>query len=587
MMTKNENPIRSFDELSLAPHVSEALIRVGYEIPTPIQALTIPPLLAGRDIVGQAQTGTGKTAAFALPLLSHIDVELRAPQVLVLAPTRELAIQVSDSFRVYGACTKRLNVSTIYGGQDYNIQFRDLKRGAHIVVGTPGRVMDHLRRGTLKLDHLTSLVLDEADEMLRMGFIDDVEWILEQMPSNHQTALFSATMPPAIRRIAKKYLNDPEEVSIKVRTEAAETINQRYVIVGGRYKFDALFRILEVEDHDGVIVFVKTKTGTMEVAEKLASAGFRCAPHNGDIAQKLRERTVDRLKRGELDILVATDVAARGLDVERISHVINFDAPHDAEAYVHRVGRTGRAGRSGETILFVSPKERYAVRSIERATKQKIHQMELPSNRTINKKRVADFLGRVTTTIESGDMGLFESILTQYQEETDTPPMKMAVALATMLQGNTPLLLKDAPNRPSLEEPSFQNGKPRRRKEKRRNHSPEAGMELYRIEAGANHNVQVRNIVGAIANEADIDSKYIGHVEIYDEHSTVTLPEGMPPKTLKTLQKAWIGPRQLRLSKIDDSSESSAAPPIKLRPKPKRKLSAKKRAKRALKRAAK
>jgi ATP-dependent RNA helicase DeaD len=435
-------PSLDFRSLSLAEAVLDALKDVGYESPSQIQAQTIPHVLAGRDIVAQAQTGTGKTAAFALPLLSRIDLKNSNPQVLVLAPTRELAIQVSEAFQRYASHMKGFHVLPIYGGQDYTIQLKQLKRGVHVIVGTPGRVMDHMRRGTLKLDSLRCLVLDEADEMLRMGFIDDVEWILDQSPAGRQIALFSATMPDAIRRIAKKHLKSPEEITIKVRTTTAESIHQRYWLVSGLHKLDALTRILEAETFDGMIVFVRTKTLTAELAEKLAARGYSVAALSGDIQQKQRERTIERLKSGHLDIIVATDVAARGLDVDRISHVINYDIPNDTESYVHRIGRTGRFGRKGEAILFIAPRERHMLSAIERATRQKIELMELPSTEMLNNKRMGQFTQRITDTLATEQLEFFHQLIEKYQQEHNIPAIEIAAALAKLVQGDTPLLLK-------------------------------------------------------------------------------------------------------------------------------------------------
>jgi ATP-dependent RNA helicase DeaD len=432
----------TFKDLSLIQPVLKSLEEVGYEVPTPIQAATIPLVLAGRDVLGQAQTGTGKTAAFALPLLSRIDLSRREVQVLVLAPTRELAIQVAEAFQRYAAHMKGFHVLPIYGGQAYDGQLRSLKRGVHVVVGTPGRVMDHMRRKTLRLNNLQCLVLDEADEMLRMGFIDDVEWILQQTPPERQTALFSATMPEQIRRIAGKYLRDPEHIAIETRTTAAETVRQRYRMVSGMgHKLDELTRILEAETFDGVLVFVRTRIATTELAEKLEARGYASAGLSGDMAQKRREQTVDQLKKGKLDILVATDVAARGLDIDRISHVINFDIPYDVEAYIHRIGRTGRAGRSGEAILFVAPRERRLLYAIERATQKKIEQMELPSTEMINDQRIAKFKQNITDVLGTEDLGAFRMILEQYQQEHNVPAIDIAAALAKIMQGDEPLLL--------------------------------------------------------------------------------------------------------------------------------------------------
>lgn len=566
----------TFAELDLIEPLQQAIKDAGYETPSPIQALTIPLLLEKRDLVGQAQTGTGKTAAFALPILSQIDLNKHSPQVLVLAPTRELANQVAEAFKKYGKRLKTLKVLAVYGGQDYGIQLRPLRKGVHVVVGTPGRVMDHLRRGTLKLGNLTTMVLDEADEMLRMGFIESVEWILEQTPSTRQTMLFSATMPTQIRRIAQKYLNNPKEISIKIRTEVAATIQQHYCVLGGYAKHDALQRILQVEPYDGVIVFTKTKTATVDVAEKLSKAGYKCAPLNGDIAQNLRERTVARLKNGDIDIIVATDVAARGLDVKRISHVVNFDTPFDPETYVHRVGRTGRAGKNGKAILFVTPRERGMIRVIERTTKQKIGLMELPSNKVINQKRIAAFKQRISDTLDSEEMGFFTELLEKYREDNIVSPMQMAAALAILAQGDSPLLVKGEVNRKSPKKvhekfdkkfdktkpqaKKFQKPEPRQSSESSYSSKedkgqkpfkkPEKGMERYRIEVGSKDDVKPGNIVGAIANEAELDSEFIGRIDIFDDHSTVDLPEGMPEEIFATLRSAWVCRKQLRISKL-------------------------------------
>ena len=431
-----------FQDLALAGPVLKSLTEVGYEIPTPIQEQTIPLVLAGRDVVGQAQTGTGKTAAFALPLLSRIDFRHREVQTLVLTPTRELAIQVAEAFQRYAAHIPGFHVLPIYGGQAYDGQLRSLKRGVHVVVGTPGRVMDHMRRKTLRLDSLSCLVLDEADEMLRMGFIEDVEWILEQTPDTHQTALFSATMPAPIRRIAEQHLRNPAQIAIKERTSAADKIRQRHWMVSGKdHKLDALTRILEAEPFDGILIFVRTRTATVELAEKLEARGYACAALSGDMAQKRREETVAQLKKGRLDILVATDVAARGLDIDRISHVINFDIPSDVEAYIHRIGRTGRAGRAGEAILFVAPRERRLLYAIERSTQQKIPLLQLPSTAAINDQRIARFKQMITNALATEDLGLFRTIIEQYQQEHNVTALDVASALAKMVQGDEPLLL--------------------------------------------------------------------------------------------------------------------------------------------------
>jgi ATP-dependent RNA helicase DeaD len=566
------NLLPGFEKLSLPKPLLKALDEVGYETPTPIQEQTIPHVLAGKDLLGQAETGTGKTAAFALPLLARIDLKRRDVQVLVLAPTRELAIQVAEAFQRYAAHLKGFHVLPVYGGQAYEGQLRQLKRGVHVVVGTPGRVMDHMRRGTLKLNGLDCLVLDEADEMLRMGFIEDVQWILEQTPEHHQTVLFSATMPMLIRRIADQYLNDPEHIIIKERPTAAATINQRYWMVVGRHKLDALTRILEAEPFDGVLVFVRTRTATVELAEKLQARGYACAPLNGDIPQKKREQTVAQLKKGTFDILVATDVAARGLDIERISHVINYDIPHDTEAYIHRIGRTGRAGRSGEAILFVAPRERRLLHSIEKITQQKIQLLELPSTEVINDQRIARFKQSITDTLATEQLGAFHLILEQYRQEHNVPELDIAAALAKMVQGEEPLLLTGEQEK-QRRQPLPENTRPERnspakghkaktekpRREKTAIDRPpkplDEGMELFRLEVGQVHGVQPGNIVGALANEALEDSSYIGRIEIYDDYSTVELPEGMPEDLLQVLKRVYVAGQPLQISRLADAEK--------------------------------
>lgn len=565
-MSNPDAPQLRFEDLNLSEPVLKAVKDIGYEIPTPIQAETIPYVMEGRDVLGQAQTGTGKTAAFALPLLSRIDLKIKNPQVLVLTPTRELAIQVAEAFHRYAANLKNFHILPIYGGQDYSIQLRQLKRGVHIVVGTPGRVMDHMRRQTLSLDDLQCLVLDEADEMLRMGFIDDVEWVLEQTPSERQIALFSATMPRTIQRIVKQHLHNPKEITIKVKTRTADTINQRYWMVSGLHKLDALTRILEGEPFDGMIVFVRTKTATEELAEKLEARGYSSAPLNGDIPQKRRERTIDGLKSGKFDILVATDVAARGLDVDRISHVINYDIPYDAEAYIHRIGRTGRAGRTGEAVLFVSPRERRMLHSIEQATKQRIEIMKLPSTEIINDKRIARFKDQITETLALNQLGLFYQLVEDYRQEHNIPAIEIAAALAKIAQGDKPLLLEHKP----IPKAEFEKERPRKNKPgKQRSSSsgPERGMERFRIEVGESDNVKPGNIVGAIANEAGIDSKYIGRIHIYDNYSTVDLPDDLPVDILRKLKKVRVAKKQMQMSKFNE------APPFKSAKKKKKRAS--------------
>ena len=545
----------TFAELGLAAPVLKTLDAIGYETPSPIQAASIPHLLEGKDLLGVAQTGTGKTAAFALPLLSRLDLHSRNTQLLILAPTRELAIQVAEACQTYARNLPDFHVLPIYGGQAYDSQLRQLRRGAQVVVGTPGRVMDHMRRGSLKLDNLQALVLDEADEMLRMGFIDDVEWVLQHTPDTRQIALFSATMPEQIKRVAKTHLNQPAEVRIKSKTATATTITQKYWRVSGLHKLDALTRILEMQSFDAMLVFVRTKSATVELAEKLAARGYACEALNGDISQSLRERTIDKLKKGQIDILVATDVVARGLDVERISHVLNYDIPYDTESYIHRIGRTGRAGRTGEAILFVSPREQRMLKSIERATRQQIEMMQLPSADDINEKRVERFLDRITETVDTQDIEFYSNLLTEYQQKHDADPMVIAAALAHLLQGKTPLLLKEQAireprernDRKSKRLPKGASGKPRPLKE-----HPDVEMERYQLDVGHDHGVLPKNIVGAIANEADIDSNFIGQIDIFDSCTTVDLPAGMPKHTIQQLRKAMVCGQRLNITSLSE-----------------------------------
>lgn len=567
MPAKPDSPV-SFSDLNLPKPILSALETVGYETPTPIQCETIPPLLEGSDLLGHAPTGTGKTAAFALPLMSRLDMKLNQVQVLVLAPTRELAIQVAEAFQRYAAHLKGFHVLPIYGGQDYSAQIRQLKRGVQVVVGTPGRVMDHMRRGTLVLDQLSALVLDEADEMLRMGFIDDVEWVLEQTPPDRQMALFSATMPKEIQQIARRHLKDPQEISIKSRTATADTIRQRYWLVSGVHKLDALTRILEVETFDGLLIFVRTKTSTVELAERLSARGYSAAALNGDMAQKMREQMVDRLKKGTLDILVATDVAARGLDVDRISHVVNYDIPYDTEAYIHRIGRTGRAGRQGDAILFVAPRERRMLGAIEKATRGKIEQLELPSTEMVNNQRIADFKQRISDTIAAGELDFLQGLLEQYQQEHDVPAIEIAAALAKLSIGDQPLLLEADKRQPrSRAEKPPRSEKPASRTRTKRSGPPPKDMERFRIEVGHSHGVKPGNIVGAIANEAGLDAQYIGHIDIQDDHSLVDLPMGMPKDVFNDLKKAWVCGQKLGIKRIGPTqkprSRKRKGPPTK------------------------
>ncbi len=559
----------TFASLDLHESVLKVLQALGYESPTPIQAATIPHLLAGTDLVGQAQTGTGKTGAFALPILSRIDLALRAPQALVLVPTRELAIQVAEAFKRYATHMKSFHVMPVYGGQSYTPQLQGLRRGVHVVVGTPGRIMDHLKRDTLKLGDLKHLVLDEADEMLRMGFIDDVEWILEQTPAGRQVALFSATLPPQVRKIARKHLRNPAEVTIKTRTGTAATIRQRYWIVDGMHKLDALTRILEAEPFDGMLVFTRTKVSTEELAERLEARGFAAEALNGDMAQIQRERTVARLKAGQIDIVVATDVAARGLDVERVSHVINFDVPHDPESYIHRIGRTGRAGRSGEAILFIAPRERNMLRVIERLTRQTVERMSLPTLDDVNEQRIARFNERIGLALAADEGAPFRSLIERYENEHNVPALEIAAVLAGIAQGKKPLLLEPkrssradkaadpAPDRAARRDsprPERKGGQDRSDRPDRSGHSGRPGrdgeeMETYRVEVGSVHGVEPGNIVGAIANAADIEGRRIGRIVIREDCSFVDLPAGMPPAILRKLQKVSAAGQKLHISR--------------------------------------
>jgi len=568
----------TFRDLALPEPLLKALAEVGYEAPSPIQAQTIPHLLDGRDVLGMAQTGTGKTAAFALPILARIELKQAAPQALVLAPTRELAIQVAEAFQKYAAHLPGFHVLPIYGGQSYGPQLGALRRGAHVIVGTPGRVIDHMERGTLALGALRFLVLDEADEMLRMGFIDDVEKILKQVPPTRQVALFSATMPAPIRRIAQTYLKRPAEITVREKTTTVANTRQRYWLCTGATKLEALTRILEAEPFDGMLVFVRTKQDTIELSTRLEARGFACAPLNGDIDQRTRERTVARLKGGSLDIIVATDVAARGLDVERVSHVVNFDVPTDSESYVHRIGRTGRAGRKGEAILFVMPRERHMLRIIERATRQTIAPMELPSADTIQAQRLGKLKAKIAATLAdkalAQTLASIRTVLADVEREQGVTMQDLAAALAHLVQGDGPSAAAPARGEErSSAAPSTQRSEGASRpagaargKPERRHHEADAdehrgapreripkrakGLETYRIEVGHQHGVKPGNIVGAIANEAELDSQHIGRVQIFDDHSLVDLPEGMPKEIFKHLQKVWVSGQQLKISRL-------------------------------------
>jgi len=553
----------TFKDLNLPEPILQALEKVGYEKPSPIQAESIPLLLEGHDLLGQAQTGTGKTAAFALPMLANIDPEQRKPQLLVLAPTRELAIQVAEAFQVYASFSQKIKVLPVYGGQSYDNQIRQLKRGVQVVVGTPCRIIDHIKRKTLDLSELKFLVLDEADEMLRMGFIDDVELILSHAPEERQTALFSATMPGPIKKITQRYLKDPKHVKIASKVSTASTIRQRYCQIAPHHKLEALTRIMEVEVFDGMIIFVRTKTATVELADKLSARGYDVEPLNGDIPQAARERTVEKLKQGKIDILVATDVVARGLDVERVSHVINYDIPYDSESYVHRIGRTGRAGRQGDAILFISHREKRLLFSIEKTTKQPIEAMPIPSISEINETRLSRFKQSVAEATQDDSIESLMPIVEMIKEENEASPETIMAALLKIAQGDEPLILKES-DRPDINsKPPRDNrdrnsrdgrdGRERKPRVPRGNRKPEEGMQRFRIEVGHVHGAKPGNIVGAIANEANINSKHIGAIEIYDNFSTVDLPDGMPKETRDTLSGTRVAGQRLNIREWSDT----------------------------------
>jgi ATP-dependent RNA helicase DeaD len=543
---------RSFADLGLSEPILKALREVGYETPSAIQAATIPTLLAGRDVIGRAQTGTGKTAAFALPILSRLDLAGTAPQALVLAPTRELALQVCEAFESYAAHLKGLRVLPVYGGQGYGVQLSALRRGVHIIVGTPGRIMDHLDKGTLDLSQLKYLVLDEADEMLRMGFAEDVATILADTPEDKQVALFSATMPPQIRRISAQYLRDPEEITVEATTTTSANTAQRYLVVSYPQKVDALTRILEVENFDGMIVFVRTKNETETLAEKLRARGYTAAAISGDVPQAQRERTVNQLKAGKLDILVATDVAARGLDVDRISHVVNYDLPIDTESYVHRIGRTGRAGRSGDAISFVTPRERRMLTAIERATRQPLKQMQLPTVEDVNATRLTRFDDQITAALDQQDrIARFRDIIGHYVEHHDVPEADVAAALAVVAQGDTPLLLPPDDERPRRLDHDGTGGEDRDRRDdggrsERRGRAAGA-RGTYRIEVGGRQRVEPRQIVGALANEGGLSREDFGAIDIRRDFSLVELPADLPDEVLDRLRGTRIGGKLIQL----------------------------------------
>jgi ATP-dependent RNA helicase DeaD len=531
----------TFADLQIHPSVLQAVADVGYESPSAIQAATIPAMMAGSDVVGLAQTGTGKTAAFAIPILSRIDTASKTTQALVLAPTRELALQVAEAFSRYGAHLPQVNVLPIYGGSSYGVQLAGLRRGAHVVVGTPGRVIDHLERGTLDVSRLDYLVLDEADEMLQMGFAEDVERILADTPEYKQVALFSATMPPAIRKITTKYLHNPVEVTVKAKTATAENISQHYIQMAGPRKMDALTRVLEVEPFEAMIVFVRTKQATEEVAERLRARGFAAQAINGDIPQAQRERTIAALKDGSLDILIATDVAARGLDVERISHVLNYDIPQDTESYVHRIGRTGRAGRSGAALLFVTPRERHLLKAIEKATRSKLNEAELPTVEDVNAQRVAKFRDSISDALNAPGIELFRRLIEDYERENDVPMADIAAALALQAREGEEFLMTEPPpeKRRERAERAERPARPPRK--------PADGLATYRISVGKRHKVGPGHIVGAIANEGGLHRGDFGHITIRPDHSLVELPAKLPKQTLKALENTRISGVRINL----------------------------------------
>ena len=566
----------SFADLELNPRVLEAVSAMGYEAPTPIQAEAIPPLLEGRDLLGQAQTGTGKTAAFALPLLSRLDTRARLPQVLVLTPTRELALQVAEAFKSYANRLSDFHVLPLYGGQSMSLQLRQLQRHPQVIVGTPGRVMDHLRRQSLNLDGLRSLVLDEADEMLNMGFIEDIEWIFEQTPDERQVALFSATMPDAIKHIARRQLRKPIEIKVKSKTETVTAIEQSHCVVSRHHKMDALTRLLEVEAFDGMIIFVRTKTSTVEVADKLEAHGFAAEALNGDMNQAMRERTVNRLKSGQLDIIVATDVAARGLDVDRISHVVNFDLPSDPAPYVHRIGRTGRAGRAGKALSFVQPRERGLLRAIERNTRQSIPPIDLPSAADLSERRIEQFVERIRETLDQQDLDYYYGLVSRLEQQQEVSALDIAAALTYLAQKSRPFIVQDEivneakGKRQQRHSPGEDADRPAR-KRKHREKEDDYPLERYRLEVGSQHEVTPREIVGAIANEAGLDGKLIGHIEINSDHSTVELPVGMPREIFQHLRKVFVKGQRINLTRVESAHPIRAAQKPDRAPKRKKK----------------
>ncbi len=584
----------TFASLNLSAPVLKAVSELGYEQPSAIQAQAIPLLLGDGNLLGTAQTGTGKTAAFALPLLSKLKTSQQKPQILVLAPTRELAIQVAEAFQTYARHMKGFHVLPVYGGQDISGQLRALRRGVDVVVGTPGRLIDHINRRSLDLSELKGVVLDEADEMLRMGFIDDIEKILSKTPDGAQRALFSATMPPPIRRVANTYIGDAAVVRIANKTSTVEKIEQKYLIVNSHQKLDALTRILEVEDFDGIIMFVRTKSSTVDLAEKLQARGYAASALNGDLNQALREQTINKLKKGVLDIIVATDVAARGLDVERISHVINYDIPNDNESYVHRIGRTGRAGREGKAILFVAPKERRLLRSIEKTTRQPLTSMEIPSGEEISGQRIERFQNTILEALKKQDLSSFRELLAKMSHDNELDIADIAAALAWQAQQKTPLYpsmkafaaptekhkgrLKNTEKnkRPQRDTSNSSHDAPRRDKAPRKpnpksggsdkpisslRQHPDVELVRYRIEVGSDHGASPGDIVGAMINEAGIESEFIGHIDMQSEHSTVDLPDGMPKEIFQHLKRVRVRQQPMKIEQVSGLGDKGRSKP--------------------------
>lgn len=557
--------VSGFKHFKLRECLLSSIEKLGYEKPSPIQEQTIPYILQGHDVLGQAETGSGKTAAFALPILSKIKIDKRHPQALILTPTRELAIQVADAVKKYGQDYDGLRVLPIYGGQSYDTQIRFLNRKASVVVGTPGRIMDLINKGALNLSELKYLVLDEADEMLNMGFLEDVEWIIDKTPENRQTILFSATMPPPIQKISKRYLKDPKEIKVKNKTATASTIEQKYMIVQRRQKLTALTQLLEVETFDGMIIFAKTKSMTNDLADILVNAGYRCMALNGEMQQSSREKTIIKFKSGAFDIIVATDIAARGLDVERVTHVINYDIPHNAMTYIHRIGRTGRAGREGIAITLISSVENRSLRMIEQTTKQKITKISLPSAQDIQKKRIDNFKETITENLKAKDHDFYKNIIKEYCEVHDVSELDACAVLAGLLHkkkslAHIPEILK-VEDRRDRRERDDRRGDRRDRRDRgdRRDRSRDgdrsfsrndSDMERYCIKVGKMHGVMPGNIVGAIANEISINSKSIGQIKIHQKHSTVDLPKNLPSRALDVLSKVWVAGQQLHISKV-------------------------------------